>query len=221
VPPDFPTSPAEHNDVSMGDEPLSQADQDAVMDQDMPTATPLSFTNPAVVPPPITVPQGRQPPPDSSARKRPLPLPPATESYLGLLLHQQFAELSDKVVVPALKNAVDAMMPAMIEHIAGEIRGISSPCSHSPCTPRHHRAVEEEDTEAENEDDLTPSPRRKHTGKRGNKNHLHVRRLLPSANSRDSLISACPSQISTGETPVEIKELSPTAISSAAYRSSF
>lgn len=100
-------------------------------------------------------------------------MPPASEHHLNQLLHQQFVELSNKVVAPALRNAVDAMMPAMIERIADEIRGITSTCSHKP-QARKHRGTVEEDTEPDYEDDLTPSPRRKHPGKRGAMNHLHV-----------------------------------------------
>ncbi|KAG1858604.1 hypothetical protein C8R48DRAFT_674190 [Suillus tomentosus] len=125
-----------------------------------------------LVDPPNRSPPAHRPPTITPPRQRPLPLPPASQHYLGQLLHEQFVELSDKVVAPALRNAVDAMMPAMIEWIAGEIRGITSTCPHKPRARKHSGAMEE-DTEPECEDDLTPSPRRKHPGKRGTMNHLH------------------------------------------------
>jgi hypothetical protein len=94
------------------------------------------------------------------------------------MVNQQFAQLSDKVVVPALRSAVDAMLPTIIELIAGEIKSIHSTCSHNippaPTRPRKYH-TSEEDSEPDCNDDLTPSPRRKHPGKRGIKNQLHVR----------------------------------------------
>lgn len=155
---------------SMDDESPITANDDTVMDQDMSSAA-APFP---LVDPPNHSPPAHHPPTITPPQLRPLPLPPASEHYLGQLLHEQFVELSDKVVAPALRNAVDAMMPVMIEQIAGKIRGITSTCPHKPRAQKHSGAVEE-DTEPECEDDLTPSPRRKHPGKRGTMNHLHVR----------------------------------------------
>ncbi|KAG1846959.1 hypothetical protein C8R48DRAFT_779409 [Suillus tomentosus] len=169
---------------SIDDESLITADDDTVMDQDMSNAA-APFP---LVDPPNRSPPAHCPPTITPPRQRPLPLPPASQHYLGQLLHEQFVELSDKVVVPALRNAVDAMMPAMIEQIAGEIRGITSTCPHKPRARKHSGAMEE-DTEPECEDDLTPSPRRKHPGKQG---YL--------------------SQISTGQVSAEFQEWSTATI---------
>ncbi|KAG2740865.1 hypothetical protein P692DRAFT_20851248 [Suillus brevipes Sb2] len=80
--------------------------------------------------------------------------------------------MSDKIVVPALMSAVDAMIPTIIDRIADEIRGLHSTCSHDP-RARKHSGTSEGASEPECNDNLTPSPRRKHPGKRGIKNHLH------------------------------------------------
>ncbi|KAG2145403.1 uncharacterized protein EDB93DRAFT_1251271 [Suillus bovinus] len=150
---------------SMDNESLITANDDIAMDQDMSSAAPpfsLNCSPPAHHPPTITPPQQRH-----------LPFLPALGHYLGQLLHDQFAELSDKVVAPALRNAVNTMMPAMIEQIAGKIRGITSTCSHKICSQKHSGAVVE-DTKPECEDNLMPSSCRKHPGKQGTMNHLHA-----------------------------------------------
>ncbi|KAG2088937.1 uncharacterized protein F5147DRAFT_780815 [Suillus discolor] len=159
------TSDTQHGDVPMGDEHSSQVnDDDDVMEQDIATVVPPLIT-------PVLQPI-QHPPSTSSTRTRPLPLPNTAETYSGQLLNKQFAELSDKIVGPALSKAIDGMIPAMVERIAGEIRGLSSPCSHHPRVLKRG-SVEDYDTEPEHEDDLTPSPHRKHPGKCGTKNHLH------------------------------------------------
>ncbi|KAG2094399.1 uncharacterized protein F5147DRAFT_779002 [Suillus discolor] len=162
------------NDITMDDgPPSSQADRETMMDQDIPTAVPLPPTNHVTSPKPVS---GL---PVSSGRTKALPLPSITESHLGHLVNQQLSQISDQVVVPALKSAVDAMIPTLIDRIANEIKSIHSTCSHNPRahnsrTRKRGGTSEEDDTsEPECDDDLTPSPRRKHPGKRGIKNHLH------------------------------------------------
>ncbi|KAG1784530.1 uncharacterized protein HD556DRAFT_1451686 [Suillus plorans] len=154
------TSDTQHDD---DDEHSSQVNDD-VMEQDIAKVVPLLIT-------PVLQPI-QHPPSTSSTRTRLLPLPNTAETYLGQLLNKQFTELSDKIVGPALSKAVDSMIPAMVEWIAGEIRGLSSLCSHHPHVLKRG-SVEDYNTEPEHEDDLTPSPHRKHPGKRGTKNHLH------------------------------------------------
>lgn len=151
------------NDALMDDAPVD----DAPMDEYIPTATPFPHPKPT-----FDVPTG-------SGRQKALPLPSTTENYMGQSVNQQFAQLSDKIVVPALRSAVDAMLPTIIELIAGEIKSIHSACSHNipPALtrPKKYRGTSEEDSEPDCNDDLTPSPRRKHPGKQGIKNQLHVR----------------------------------------------
>ncbi|KAG1862605.1 hypothetical protein F4604DRAFT_1683753 [Suillus subluteus] len=100
------------------------------------------------------------------------PLPP-----IDPLVNWQFAQLSNKVAVPALRSAVDAMIPTIIERITDEIKGIHSTCSHTipPALmhPRKYCGTSEEDSEPDCDDNLMPSPHRKHPGKRGIKNQLH------------------------------------------------
>ncbi|KAG1895980.1 uncharacterized protein F5891DRAFT_983830 [Suillus fuscotomentosus] len=127
---------------------------------------------------------------------------PMGDEHSSQLLNKQFAELSDKIVGPALSKAVDGMIPAMVERIAGEIRGLSSPCSHHPRVLKRG-SVEDYDTEPEHEDDLTPSPHRKHPGKRGTKNHLHDsfrkylrdKHLLKSKSKKGPLPQSFPSHV--------------------------
>jgi len=70
------------------------------------------------------------------------------------------------------------MIPTIIERIAGEIKNIHSTCSHTiPLAltrPWKYHGTSEEDSEPDCHDDLTPSPCRKHPGKQGIKNQLHV-----------------------------------------------
>ncbi|KAG0692290.1 hypothetical protein DFH29DRAFT_1008929 [Suillus ampliporus] len=152
----------QQNDVSMDDEPPSKADCEILMDQDMPTAAPHPLTNH----------KSASNLPASSARLRPLPLPPITESYLGQLVNQQFSQMSDKIVVPALMSAVEAIILTIIDQIVDEIRGIHSTCSHDPHAWKHS-GTSEGASEPECNNDLMPSPFRKHPGKWGIKNHLH------------------------------------------------
>jgi hypothetical protein len=171
--PDTSLNDARMDDAPVDDEPPCHANCEISMDQDMPTAALLPLMDPVTHPNPTSdIPTG-------SGRHKALPLPSITENYLGQLVNQQFAQLSDKVVVPALRSAVDAMIPTIIERIAGEIKNIHSTCSHTipPALtrPRKYHGTSEEDSEPDCHDDLTPSPRRKHPGKRGIKNQLHVR----------------------------------------------
>ncbi|KAG1736397.1 uncharacterized protein EDB91DRAFT_1250010 [Suillus paluster] len=135
-------------------EPPSHANREIPMDQDVPAATPLPLISP------ITHLEPASDIPTSSGRHRALPLPLITENYLGQLVNQQVAQLSDKVVVPAL-------------------RSIHSTCSHTtpPALTRawKHRGSSEDDdaSQPDCDDNLTPSPHRKHPGKRGIKNQLH------------------------------------------------
>ncbi|KAG1860039.1 hypothetical protein F4604DRAFT_1930349 [Suillus subluteus] len=169
--PDTSLNDAPMDDASMDNELPSDANRENFMDQDMPTTAPLPPIDPVTHPKPTSdIPTG-------SGRHKALPLASIPENYLGQLVNQQFAQLSDKVVVPALRSAVDTMIPTIIEQITDEIKGIHSTCSHTipPALmhPRKYRGTSEEDSEPDCDDDLTPSPRRKHPGKRGIKNQLH------------------------------------------------
>jgi len=202
----------EPNDVSMDVEPSPQPNQENpenMTDQNFSLAPPPATSSSTVLQ------RNLHFPPDSSARKKPLPFP---EDYLTSFLHGQIAEMTDKVVTPALRNAVDAMLPAMIDRIAGEIKGISA-CSHSPPSQKHH-VMEEDDSEPEDEYDLKATPRRKRPGKRGTMNHLHVSVCFTSFKLL-LMIPECISHISQGEKSPKIQECSPAPIPASANRSSF
>ncbi|KAG2116188.1 hypothetical protein BD769DRAFT_1391078 [Suillus cothurnatus] len=144
-----PSSPT----TAQTDEPPCHANCEISMDQDMPTAALLPLMDPVTHPNPTSdIPTG-------SGRHKALPLPSITENYLGQLVNQQFAQLSDKVVVPALRSAVDAMIPTIIERIAGEIKNIHSTCSHTipPALTRpwKYHGTSEEDSEPDCHDNLT------------------------------------------------------------------
>ncbi|KAG2151552.1 uncharacterized protein EDB93DRAFT_1103005 [Suillus bovinus] len=168
------TQQTDKNDTIMDDRPPSQADREILMDHDIPTTAPPPPTNHVTSPKPIS---GL---PLSSGRMRALPLPSVTESHLGRLVNQQLSQISDKVVVPALKSAVDTMIPTLIDWIASEIKIMHSTYSHNPrvhnsCAQKHGGTSEEDDTsKPECDDDLMPSARRKHPGKQGTKNNLHT-----------------------------------------------
>ncbi|KAG1743274.1 uncharacterized protein EDB91DRAFT_1247355 [Suillus paluster] len=161
------------DDTPINNEPPSHANCEIPMDQDVPAATPLPLISP------ITHSEPASSIPTSSGRHRALSLPLITENYLGQLVNQQFAQLSNKVVVPALRSAVDTMIPTIIEWITGETMSIHSTCSHT--TPpalthtwKHCGSSEDDDaSEPDCDDNLTPSPCRKHLGKWGIKNKLH------------------------------------------------
>ncbi|KAG1868915.1 hypothetical protein C8R48DRAFT_671469 [Suillus tomentosus] len=102
---------------------------------------------------------------------RPFPLPSAIEDHLNRLVAQRFLELSDHVLVPALKNAVDTSIPSVVERISNDMRNATiSPQLRS----RADKGNTSDTQSSDDEDDLKPSPRRKRPGKRGLKNDLHV-----------------------------------------------
>ncbi|KAG2086482.1 hypothetical protein BD769DRAFT_1396842 [Suillus cothurnatus] len=88
--PDTSLNDAHMDDASMDDELPCHANCEIYMDQDMPTATLLPLMDPVTHPNPTTdIPTG-------SGRHKALPLPSITENYLGQLVNQQFAQLSNK-----------------------------------------------------------------------------------------------------------------------------
>jgi hypothetical protein len=102
---------------------------------------------------------------------RSFPLPSSIEAHLNRLVAQRFLELSDHVLVPALKNAVETLIPSVVERISDDMRNATiGPNSHS----RKDKDNLSDTRSSDSEDDLKPSPRRKCPGKRGPKNDLHV-----------------------------------------------
>lgn len=103
---------------------------------------------------------------------RSFPLPSSIKDHLKRLVAQHFLELSDYVLVPALKNAVETLIPSVVEQISDDMRNATiSPYSHS----RKDKDNLSDTRSSDSEDDLKPSPHRKRPGKRGLKNDLHVR----------------------------------------------
>jgi hypothetical protein len=97
-------------------------------------------------------------------------MPSTIENHLDQLVTQCFLELSHNVLTPALKNAIKAMIPSMVEQLSDDMRNVSIGLQHHTC-----KEDCSSDTQAsDSDDDLTPCPRWKRPGKRGSKNHLHV-----------------------------------------------
>ncbi|KAG2145922.1 hypothetical protein DEU56DRAFT_753975 [Suillus clintonianus] len=102
---------------------------------------------------------------------RPFPLPSAIKDHLNRLVAQHFLELSDHVLVPALENAVDSLIPSVVEQISDNIKNATiGPQSHG----RKGKDILSDTQLSDSEDDLKPSPCRKRPGKRGLRNCLHV-----------------------------------------------
>ncbi|KAG2089145.1 uncharacterized protein F5147DRAFT_780750 [Suillus discolor] len=97
-------------------------------------------------------------------------MPSAIESHLDRLVTQRLLELSHNVLMPTLKNAIDAMIPSMVEWLSADMRNVPIGLQ------RHtHKEYSSSNTQAsDSNDDLTPHPCRKRPGKRGPKNHLHL-----------------------------------------------
>ncbi|KAG1726978.1 uncharacterized protein EDB91DRAFT_1086593 [Suillus paluster] len=137
-------------DAPINDEPPSHANHEIPIDQDVPAATLLPLISPITHSEPVS------------------DIPTIGKSAI------------DKVVVPALRSAVDAMIPTIIERITGEIKSIHSTCFHTTppaltCAWKHCGSSKDDDaSEPDCDDNLTPSsPHRKHPGKQGIKNQLH------------------------------------------------
>jgi len=105
---------------------------------------------------------------------KPLPLPATIEDRLDRLVAQRFLELSQNVLAPALKHAVDALVPSIVEQLTdGLSDGLRA--SIHPRPPIRKTDISSDTQSSDDEDGLKPHLRRKCPGKRGSKNHLHVR----------------------------------------------
>ncbi|KAG1853457.1 hypothetical protein DFJ58DRAFT_841640 [Suillus subalutaceus] len=75
-------------------------------------------------------------------------MPSTIETHLDRLVTQRFLELSHNVLTPALKSAIDAMIPSMVEQLSDNMRNVSV---------RHHPHTRNEDsssdTQASDSDD--------------------------------------------------------------------
>jgi hypothetical protein len=97
-------------------------------------------------------------------------MPSTIETHLDRLVTQRFLELSHNVLTLALKDAIDATIPSMVERLSDDMRNVS--VCHQPHTRKEDSSS---DTQASDSDDgLAPHPQWKRPGKRGSKNHLHV-----------------------------------------------
>ncbi|KAG1796869.1 hypothetical protein EV424DRAFT_1546852 [Suillus variegatus] len=161
-----PSSGGEHDVLMDYDLPLrTETDHDMLSIQ--PRATSLALTMDTS---PIVNSKSTDPPLQTPSPERPFIMPSTIETHLDRLVTQRFLELSHNVLTPALKDAIDAMIPSMVERLSDDMRNIS--VRHQPHT---HKEDSLSDTQASDSDDgLAPHPQRKRPGKRGSKNHLHV-----------------------------------------------
>jgi hypothetical protein len=105
---------------------------------------------------------------------KPLPLPATIEDRLNQLVAQRFLELSQNVLAPALKHAVDALVPSIVEQLTdGLSNGLRA--SIHPQPPIHKTDILSDTQSSDDKDGLKPHLHCKCPGKRGSKNHLHVR----------------------------------------------
>ncbi|KAG1874139.1 hypothetical protein C8R48DRAFT_669745 [Suillus tomentosus] len=186
-----PSSGGEH-DISMAYEHSHQTDTNHVTPPIQPRAVsiaPTMDTSPIVNPrspdppiqpraasiapamdtSPIVNPRSTDPPLQTPSPARHFMMPSAIESHLDRLVTQRLLELSHNVLTPTLKNAIDAMIPSMVERLSDDMRNVPVGLQ------RRTRKEDSSDTQAsDSNDDLTPRPRRKRPGKRGPKNHLHL-----------------------------------------------
>ncbi|KAG2137102.1 uncharacterized protein EDB93DRAFT_1253719 [Suillus bovinus] len=105
---------------------------------------------------------------------KPLPLPASTiEDRLNQLVAQRFLKLSQNVLMPALKNAVDALVPSIIKQLTDRLsNGLKASIHPQPSTCKAD--ILSDTQSSDDEDGLKPHLRCKCPGKRGSKNHLHV-----------------------------------------------
>ncbi|KAG2362925.1 hypothetical protein BDR07DRAFT_1484271 [Suillus spraguei] len=109
----------------------------------------------------------------TSVPAKPLPLPATIEDWLDQLVAQRFLKLSQNVLAPALRHAVDALVPSIVEQLTdGLSDGLRA--SIHPRPPTHKTDISSDTQSSDDEDGLKPHLRHKHPGKRGLKNHLHV-----------------------------------------------
>ncbi|KAG2362923.1 hypothetical protein BDR07DRAFT_1484269 [Suillus spraguei] len=109
----------------------------------------------------------------TSVPAKPLPLPATIEDWLNQLVAQRFLKLSQNVLAPALRHAVDALVPSIVEQLTdGLSDGLRA--SIHPRPPTRKTDILSDTQSSDDEDGLKPHLRRKHPGKRGLKNHLHV-----------------------------------------------
>jgi hypothetical protein len=162
-----PSSGGEH-DISMEYEHSLQTDTGHATPPIQPQATSITL---AMDMSPKVNSKSTDPPLQTPSPERPFIVPSTIKNHLDQLVMQRFLELSHNVLTPALKNAINAMIPSMVERLSDDMRNVSIGLQH-----RTHKEDCSSDTQAsDSDDDLTPRPRRKRPGKRGSKNHLHVR----------------------------------------------
>ncbi|KAG1734426.1 uncharacterized protein EDB91DRAFT_1250944 [Suillus paluster] len=123
---------------------------------------------------PIATSKPRDPQIHTPALVRPLPLPATIEDQLDWLVARRFLKLSQNVLMPALKNAVDALIPSIVEQLSvGLSNGLKAPLRSQPRSTR--KGDISSDTQSSDDGDgLKPHLWRKRPGKRGSKNHLHI-----------------------------------------------
>jgi len=109
----------------------------------------------------------------TSVPAKPLPLPATIEDWLDRLVAQCFLELSQNVLAPALKHAVDALVPLIIEQLTdGLSDGLTA--SIHPRPPTCKTDISSDTQSSDDKDGLKHHLHRKRPGKQGSKNHLHV-----------------------------------------------
>ncbi|KAG2094042.1 uncharacterized protein F5147DRAFT_779138 [Suillus discolor] len=161
-----PSSGGEH-DISMAYEHLHQTDTNHVTPPIQPRAVSIA---PAMDTSPIVNFRSTDPPLQTPSPARHFIMPSAIESHLDRLVTQRLLELSHNVLTPTLKQAIDAMIPSMVERLSDNMR--NAPIG---LQRRTHKEDSSSDTQAsDSNDNLTPCPCRKRPSKRGPKNHLHL-----------------------------------------------
>ncbi|KAG2108562.1 hypothetical protein BD769DRAFT_1392725 [Suillus cothurnatus] len=169
-------------DITMGDypDPATRIQSRATSP---PTPTPILTCSPTVAQINTAIPVKPFPLPATSSPMvpqihtpvpvKPLPLPATIEDRLDRLVAQRFLELSQNVLAPALKHAVDALVPSIVEQLTdGLSDGLRA--SIHPRPPIRKTDISSDTQSSDDEDGLKPHLRRKCPGKRGSKNHLHV-----------------------------------------------
>ncbi|KAG2124764.1 hypothetical protein BD769DRAFT_1669258 [Suillus cothurnatus] len=91
---------------------------------------------------------------------KPLPLPATIEDRLDRLVAQHFLELSQNVLAPGLKHAVDALVPSIVEQLTdGLSDGLRA--SIHPWPPIRKTDISSDTQSSDDEDGLKPHLRRK------------------------------------------------------------